>query len=101
MAGHQGPEVLIGIAIALLLTLLFLIAALTIRRPTGKKLQLEAAYRRFSPSGDLPSRNRRLQLTLLVLAVLVILNLVWLGLLLSRAPGEGAVEPTSTQSATP
>jgi hypothetical protein len=101
MAGHQGVEVLIGIAAALLLTWLLLIAALTIRRPTGKKLQLEAAYRRFSPSSDLPGRNRRLQLTLLVLAVVVILNVAWLALLLYRAPGEVAVESTSTQSATP
>jgi hypothetical protein len=95
MAGHQGLEVLIGIAVALLLTWPLLIAALAIRRP--KMLQLEAAYRRFSPSGALRGRNRRLRLTLLVLAVLVILNVVWLGLLLSRAPGES----TSTQSATP
>jgi hypothetical protein len=99
MAGYQGLEVLIGIAVALLLTWLLLIAALAIRRP--KKLQLEAAYRRFSPSGALPDRNRRLRLTLVVLAVLVILNVVWLGLLLSRAPGDLAVEYTSTQSATP
>jgi hypothetical protein len=99
MAGYQGLEVLIGIAVALLLTWLLLIAALAIRRP--KKLQLEAAYRRFSPSGALPDRNRRLRLTLVVLAVLVILNVVWLGLLLSRAPGDLAVESTSTQSATP
>jgi hypothetical protein len=94
MAGHQ---VMIGIAVALLLTWLLLIAALAITRPKGKKLQLEAAYRRFSPSGDLPGGNRRLRLTLFVLAVLVILNVVWLGLLL----GEGAVESTSSQSATP
>ena len=33
--------------------------------------------------------------------MLVILNVVWLGLLLSRAPGEQAVESTSAQSATP
>jgi hypothetical protein len=99
MAGYQGLEVLIGIAVALLLTWLLLIAALAIRRP--KKLQLEAAYRRFSPSGALPDRNRRLRLTLVVLALLVILNVVWLGLLLSRAPGDLAVESTSTQSATP
>jgi hypothetical protein len=94
MAGHQ---VMIGIAVALLLTWLLLIAALAITRPKGKKLQLEAAYRRFSPSGDLPGGNRRLRLTLFVLAVLVILNVVWLGLLL----GEEAVESTSSQSATP
>ena len=89
---------LIGIAVALLLTWLLLIAALAIRRPKGKVRQLEAAYRRFSPSGARPGRNRR-RLTLLVLAVLVILNVVWLGLLLSRAPGERVVESTSTHSA--
>ena len=48
MTGHQGPEVLIGIAVALLLTWLLLIAALAIRRP--KMFELAAAYRRFSPS---------------------------------------------------
>jgi hypothetical protein len=96
MADHQGLEVLIGIAVALLLTWLLLIAALAIRRP--KMLQLEAAYRRFSPSGALPGRNRRLPLTLLVLSLLVVLNVVWLGLLLSRATGGRAVEPTSTQN---
>jgi hypothetical protein len=101
MTGHQGLEVLIGIAVALLLTWLLLIAALVIGRPKGKMLQLEEAYRRFSSSGALPGRNRRLRLTLLVLAVLVILNVVWLGLLLSRAPGEPAVKSASTQSATP
>jgi hypothetical protein len=99
MTGHLWLEVPIGIAVALLLTWLILIAALAIRRP--KMLQLEAAYRRFSPSDALPGRNRRLRLKQLVLAVLVILNVVWLGLLLSRAPGERAVEFTSTQSATP
>jgi hypothetical protein len=97
--------VLIGIAVALLLIWLLLIAALAIRRP--KTLQLEAAYRRFSPSAPqseasaLPDRNRMLLPTLLVLAVLVILNVAWLGLLLSRASGERAVESTGTQSATP
>ena len=91
---------LIGIAVALLLTWLLLIAALAIRRPKGKVRQLEAAYRRFSPSGARPGRNRR-RLTLLVLAVLVILNVVWLVLLLSRAPGERVVESTSTHSASP
>ena len=90
---------LIGIAVALLLTWLLLIAALVIRRP--KTLQLEAAYRQFSSSGVLPGRNRRMRLTLLVLAVLVILNVVWLGLLLSRAAGERAAESTPTQSAGP
>jgi len=91
--------VLIGIAVALLLTWLLLIAALAIRRP--KMVQLEAAYRRFSPRGALPGRNRKVRLILLVLAVLVILNAVSLGLLLSRAPGEQAVQSTSTQSVTP
>jgi hypothetical protein len=92
--------VLIGIAVALLLTWLLLIAALAIRRPKGKMRHLEAAYRRFSPSDARPGRNRR-RLTLLVLAMLVILNVVWLGLLLSRAPGERVVESTSTLSASP
>jgi hypothetical protein len=99
MTGDQSIGVPIGIAVALLLTWLLLIAALAIRRP--KMIQLEAAYRRFSPSDALSGRNRRLRLTLLILAVLVILNAVWLGLLLSRAPGERAVESTVTQSATP
>jgi hypothetical protein len=99
MIGYQGLEVLICIPVALLVTCLLLIAALAIRRP--KMLQLDAAYRRFSPSGALPGRNRRLRLTLLVLVMLIILNVVWLGLLLPRAPGERAVESTSTQSATP
>jgi hypothetical protein len=101
MIGHQWLVVLIGIAVALLLTWLLLIAALAIRRPKGKMLQLEAAYRQFSSTGALPGRNQRLRLKLLVLSVLVILNVVWLGLLLSRVPGEQAVESTSTQSATP
>jgi len=100
MAGHQGLDVLIGIAVALLLTWLILIA-LAIRRPTSKVVQLEAAYRQFSSSGVLPSRNRRLRLTLLLLALLVILNVVWLGLLLSRASDERAGQSSSSQSATP
>jgi len=99
MTGYQSSDLLIGIAVALLLIWLLLIAALAIRRP--KMLQLEAAYRRFSPSGALSSRNRRLRLTLLVLAVLLILNVGWLGLLLSRASGERAVESTGTSSARP
>ena len=98
MTGYQSFDVLTGIALALLLIWLLLIAALAIRRP--KMVQLDAAYRRFSPSGDQPGRNRRLQLTLLILAVLVILNVVWLELLLSRRPGERAAETTSTHSAT-
>jgi hypothetical protein len=96
MIGDQWLEVLIGIAVALLLTLLVLIAVLVIRRPKGK---LAAAYRRFSSSDALPGRNLRLKL--LVLSVLVILNVVCLGLLLSRAPAEQAGEPTSSQSPTP
>jgi hypothetical protein len=99
MTGYQGLEVLIGIPAALLVTCLLLIAALAIRRP--KMLQLDAAYRRFSPSGALPGRNRRLRLILLVLVMLIILNVVWLGLLLARARDERAAESTSTQSATP
>jgi hypothetical protein len=101
MAGHQGPDVLIGIAVALLLTWLILIAALAIRRPKSKVVQLEAAYRQFSSSGVQPSHNRKLRLTLLVLTVLVILNVVWLGLLLSRASDERAGQSSSSQSATP
>ena len=85
MTGHQWLQVLIGIAVALLLILLLLIATLVIRRPKGK---LAAAYRRFSSSDALPSRNLRRRL--LVLSVLVILNVVCLGLLLSRAPAEQA-----------
>jgi hypothetical protein len=100
MVGHQVLDVLIGVAVALLLTWLILIAALAIRRPKSKVVQLEAAYRQFSSRGVLPSRNRRLRLTLLVLAVLVILNVVWLGLLLSRASGERAGQSSSSQSAT-
>jgi hypothetical protein len=98
MTGYQSFDVLTGIALALLLIWLLLIAALAIRRP--KMVQLDAAYRRFSPSGDQPGRNRRLRLTLLVLAALVILNVVWLGLLLSRGPAERAAETTSSHSAT-
>ena len=97
MTGHQWLAVLIGIAVALLLTLLLLIAVLVIRRPKGK---LAAAYRRFSSGDALSGRNRRLRQKLLVLSVLVILNVVCLGLLLSRAPGERAVESASTQGAT-
>jgi predicted RND superfamily exporter protein len=88
--------VLIGIAVALLVTWLLLIAALVIRGP--KKHQLEAAYRRFSPSSALPGRNQRPRLTLLVLTVFVILNMGWLWLLLSRTSGEQAAERPSLSS---
>jgi hypothetical protein len=106
MTGHQWLDVLIDIAVALLLTCLLLIAALDIGGPKGKTLRLAAAYRRFSPSGALPRRNRSLQQKLLVLLgycclALAILSVVWFGLLLSQAPGERVVESTSTQSATP
>jgi hypothetical protein len=100
VVGRQVLDVLVGVAVALLLTWLILIAALAIRRPKSKVVQLEAAYRQFSSSGVLPSRKRRLRLTLLVLAVLVILNVVWLGLLLSRASDERAGQSSSSQSAT-
>jgi hypothetical protein len=99
--------VLIGIAVTLLFTWLLLIDAVARGRPRGKVRQLAAAYRRFSPSAPqseasaLPGRNRGRRLTLLVLAVLVILDVGWLAFLLSRAPGEWAVEPTSTHNATP
>lgn len=96
MTGHQWLDVLIGIAIALLLILLLSIAVLVMRRPKGN---LAAAYRRFSSSDAVP--GRKLRRRLLVLSVLVILNVICLGLLLSRAPGEQVVEPASTQSATP
>jgi hypothetical protein len=106
MTGHQWLDVLIGIAAALLLTCLLLIAALDIRRPNGKMRQLAAAYRRFSPSGALPRRSRTPQPKLLVLVgycclVLAILNVVWFGLLLSRAPVEGGMESSPTQRAIP
>ena len=89
---------LIGFAIALLLTWLLLIAVLVIRRP--KTLQLEAAYRRFSPSDALPPREPRPRLRLLVLGLFVTFTAVWLGLLLFRASGEPAVESSPIQSAT-
>jgi len=98
MTGHEWFGVLFGVAVALLLTWLFLIAALAL--PTRKMLRLEAAYRRFFPSGDLQDREETLRLQLLVVAVIVILSLFLL-LLLSRPPGERAVESTSTQSAPP
>jgi hypothetical protein len=106
MTGHQWLDVLIGIAVALLLTCLVLIAAFEIGRPKGKTLQLEAAYRRFSTSGTLPRRNRSLQQRLFLLLgycclALAILSVVWFGLLLSQAPGERVVDSTSIQSATP
>jgi hypothetical protein len=101
MIGQQWLQVLIGIAVALILTWLLLFAALVRGRHKDKMLQLSAAYRRFSPGGVQPDRNRRLRLKLVVLAVLVVLNVIWLGLLLSRAPGEQALESTSNQGATP
>jgi hypothetical protein len=85
MAGYRGVEVLISIAIALLLTWLLLLAAVAIRRP--KMLHLEAAYRRFSATGDLSGRNRRLRLTLLVLAMLVVVNAVLVGTLAVPSAG--------------
>jgi hypothetical protein len=94
-------DVLIGIAVALLITWLLLIAGLIRGRRNSKMLQLAAAYGRFSSSGALPDPNRGLRLKLVVLALLVVLNVVWLGLMVSRAPGEQAAEPISTQSATP
>jgi hypothetical protein len=98
---HQWLQVLIGIAVALLLTWLLLIAALATGLSGGKMRQLSAAYQRFSSSGTQADPSRRLRLKLVVLAVLVVLDVVWLGLLLARAPGEQAVETTSAQSATP
>jgi hypothetical protein len=120
MTGAQWL-LLIGTAVTFLFTGLLLIDAVARGRPKGK--MLAAAYRRFSPSGALPDHNQRLRLNnfstkqrvrinnfspkqrlrlkLLVLVVLVILNVVVLGFLLSRAPVERAVESTSTQIATP
>jgi hypothetical protein len=101
-AGSKGLlEVLIAIAVALLVTWLLLIAALALGHRKSKILQLSAAYRRFSSSDNPPEPDRGLRPKLLVLAVLVILTVVWLGLLLSRAPSERPVESTSNQSATP
>jgi hypothetical protein len=101
MTGHQGVDALIGFAVALLLASLLAIAALAKQRPKGKGRQLEAAYRRFSPSAepsaDLPGRKRGPGLNIL-LAVLVILNVVWLGFLLYRAVGERTVESAAPQS---
>ena len=100
-AGSKGLlEVLIAIAVALLATWLLLIAALAIGHRKSKILQLSAAYSRFSASDAHPDPNRSLRPKLLVLAMLVILNLVWLALLMSRGPGERAAESTSTQGAT-
>ena len=101
MIGQQWLQVLIGIAVALLLTWLLLFAVLVRGRHKDKMIQLSAAYRRFSPGGVQPDHNRTLRLKLMVLAVLVVLNVVWLGLLLSRAPDEQVVESTSSESATP
>ena len=89
---------LIGIAVAMLLTWLLLITALVIRRP--KTAQLEAAYRRFSPTNDLPRRGPP-RLTLLVLGLFAVLNAVWLGFLLFPASGQSAVDSTPISSATP
>jgi hypothetical protein len=91
--------VLIGIALALLFTWLLLFNAVARGRSKAKKLQLDEAYRRFSSTGAQPDRDRSVRLKLLVLAVLVILNIVWLGVLLSRGPDERAMPSTSTQSA--
>jgi hypothetical protein len=101
MTGHQSLDVLIGMIVAVFLALLLAIAAFAMRRPKDKTLELEAAYRRFSPTAVVPGRNRGLWLKRLVLAVLIILNVVWLGFLLSRALDDRAVESAAPQSATP
>jgi hypothetical protein len=93
--------VLIGITVALLFSWLLLIDAVARGRPKGKTVQLAAAYRRFSSSGALPDHNRRVRLNLLVLVLLVILTAVGLWYLLSRGPGESAVESTPSQRAAP
>jgi hypothetical protein len=98
MTGLPLPAVLIGIAVGALLTCLLLLAALAIARSKGKILQPDD---RFSPSGALADGNRGWRLKMLVLAVLVILNVViWLAVLLSRAPGHRTAESTSTASLT-
>ena len=101
MTGHQSLDVLIGMIVAVLLALMLAIASLALRRPESRMLQLEAAYRRFSSSAPSPGRKRRQWLRRLVLAVLVILNVVWLGYLLSQALGERPRELTASQSGTP
>jgi hypothetical protein len=97
VTAHQGLDALIGFAVALLLASLLAMAALAKERPKDKGRQLEAAYRRFSPSADLPGRKRSPRLNIL-LAVLVILNVVWLGFLLYRAVGARTVESAVPQS---
>ena len=103
MTGTQWL-LLISFAVTLIFACLLLIDAVARGRPSGKMLQLAAAYRRYAPNAPqseasaLPGRNRRRRLTLLVLAVLVVLSVVWFGFLLSRAPGGRAVGPTSTHS---
>jgi hypothetical protein len=101
MTDPQSLDVLIGMIVTVVLALLLVVAALALRRPEGRMVQLEAAYRRFSSSAPSPDRTRRQRSKMLVLAVLVILNMVWFGLLLSRALGERPVESTSSQTATP
>jgi hypothetical protein len=98
VTGHQGVDALIGFAVALLLASLLAIAALAKERPKDKRRQLEAAYRQFSPSANLPGRKRSPRLNIL-LAVLVILNVVWLGFLLYRAVGDRTVESAVPESA--
>src|SRR5215217_7453695 len=97
MTFHQRASVLFGIAVALFSIWLLLIAALAIRipMPMRKRLQLDAAYRRFSSRSALPGGDERLRLQLLVVAVIMILSLVSLGPMLVRA------ESTSAQGATP
>jgi hypothetical protein len=99
MTGPQSLDVLIGMIVAVVLALLLAIAALALRRPEDKAHQLEAAYRRFSSSAPAAGRNRKQGLRWLVLALLVVLNVVWLGFLLSRALGDRPVD--STQSTVP
>jgi hypothetical protein len=101
VTGHQGVDALIGFAVALLLASLLAITALAKQRPKDKRRQLEAAYRQFStaePSADLPVRKRGPGLNIL-LAVLVILNVVWLGFLLYRAVDARTVESAVPESA--
>jgi hypothetical protein len=101
MTGDQSFDLLLGMAVTVVLALLLAIAALALRRPKEKTLELEAAYRRFSPSAAAPGQHRSQRFKMLVLGVVIILNVVWLGFLLSRSLGDTAVKSTAVPSATP
>jgi hypothetical protein len=91
MTGYRWLDVVIAYAGAVLMTSLVLIAVsclvlMTViarGRHQGKMAQMAAAYRRFSPVDAPLARNRTRRLRM-VLPLLVLLNLVSLGILLSR-----------------